>query len=121
MNINDRKKSYDDESSYQATTEKSRNQSKKTEISASSGDDAQKKFGNAKSISSDMYFGNASTPDASLNSILVVVRTVYLGIYLSIYLSVYLGILIISYLKFLVFSPNSVVWIAFLFAVGNKE
>ena len=33
---------------------------KKVESTSAAGDDAQKKFGNAKSISSDMYFGNNS-------------------------------------------------------------
>ena len=35
-------------------------QGKKVESTTTAGDDAQKKFGNAKSISSDMYFGNNS-------------------------------------------------------------
>lgn len=61
MKISDKKKSYDEDSYQSPSNNKNQSYSKKTEIAASSGDDAQKKFGNAKSISSDMYFGNSSS------------------------------------------------------------
>ncbi|OQV18490.1 ADP-ribosylation factor GTPase-activating protein 2 [Hypsibius exemplaris] len=68
MNVNDRSPSGGSLSSYQddyrpagtAKTESSSRQVKKVESTSAAGDDAQKKFGNAKSISSDMYFGNSS-------------------------------------------------------------